>query len=519
MVLKIRPRAYQNGVYEKHLTYRKRGGSDKITDVRDDEIRSRLREQNPWWRAVATSGDPIAWIQTDPTLRSRSAFDLGYRSNLLDDVATDRIDDKLIILHGPRRIGKSVLLKDTIAALCGRTDIDPRQVIYLPTDGMRAGDLNRVAKLGRELTRSVGEAPRAWLLDEVTGIAGWTETLKYLRDNTEFGRDTVVCTGSSWDENAQVERDLLAGRAGSTSTRRSRLLHPMSFRAVLTVTGRELPLPVTIPPWALQDAETRAVVESLELFVDEFDLAWQAYVTSGGFPRAVAEHHRNGAVSDAFLHDLAAWLHRDVDPSAAEDSVGRLLAEVHARSTAPLNRNDMSQALGYANRQTFDVRLNRLVRTFAAIWCHQVDEAGRRVAGAQSKLYLADPILTWLGPQIRSGLLAPDFSYLTEACLGVALAQAIDATDPGRWLANDSIGYLRTGSGNEVDFAPIPARGPSGPMMTTPIEAKWVTTNWRSEARTIEGKFARGVVATRTITDLQHPSWAVPAPLVALLLA
>ncbi len=210
---------------------------------------------------------------------------------------------------------------------------------------MRAGDLNRVATLGRELTRSVGEAPRAWLLDEVTGIAGWTETLKYLRDNTEFGRDTVVCTGSSWDENAQVERDLLAGRAGGTSTRRSRLLHPMSFRAVLRVSGRELPLPVTIPPWALQDAETRAVVESLELFVDELDLAWQAYVTSGGFPLAVAEHHRNGAVSDAFFHDLAAWLHRDVNPSAAEDSVARLLAEVHARSAAPLNRNDMSQDL------------------------------------------------------------------------------------------------------------------------------------------------------------------------------
>jgi len=171
-----------------------------------------------------------------------------------------------------------VLLKDTIAVLCGRDDIDPRQVIYLPTDAMRAGDLNRVAKLGRELTRSVGEAPRVWLLDEVTGIAGWTETLKCLRDNTEFGGETVVCTGSSWDENAQIER------------------------------------------------------------------------------------------------------------------------------------------------------------------------------------------------------------------------------------------------GNEVDFAPIPAGGPSSPMMTTPIEAKWVTTGWRSEARTVEGKFTRGLVATRTITDLQHPSWAVPAPPVALLL-
>lgn len=486
--------------------------------MRDDEIRTRLREQNPWWRTIASGTDRLAWVQADPTLRARSVFDLGYRSDVLDDIATGQIDDKLVVLRGPRRIGKSVLLKDTVAALCGRADIDPRQVIYLPTDGMRTSDLRRVATLGRELTRSIGDAPRAWLLDEVTGIAGWTETLKYLRDNTEFGRDTVVCTGSSWDENARIERDLLAGRAGISSSRRSRLLHPMSFRAVLTATGREIPLPARVPPWALQDEDARTIFESLEFFVDELDLTWQTYLTSGGFPRAVAEYHRTGAVSDAFLHDLAAWLHRDVDPSGAEDSVPRLLADLQVRSTAPLNRNEMAQALGYPNRQTFDLRLNRLVRTFAALWCHQVDEAGGRVPGAQSKLYLTDPILAWLGSQIRSGLAYPDLSQLTEACLGIALARAIDTTDPGRWLANDSIGYLRTGGGNEVDFAPIPARGPSGPMRTTPIEAKWVATGWRSEARTIEGKFGRGVVATRTIIDLQHPSWAVPAPLVALLL-
>ncbi len=199
--------------------------------MRDDEIRERLREQNPWWRAAA-GADPLAWVQTDPTLRSRTTFDLGYRSDLLDDVAANPIDDKLVVLRGPRRIGKSVLLKDTAAALCARPDVDPRQLVYLPTDAMRAEDLRRVAKLGRDLTRSVGEVRRVWLLDEVTGIPGWTEAIKYLRDNTELSADTVVCTGSSWDERADIERDLLAGRAGTASTRRSRVLHPMSFRDV-----------------------------------------------------------------------------------------------------------------------------------------------------------------------------------------------------------------------------------------------------------------------------------------------
>jgi hypothetical protein len=87
--------------------------------------------------------------------------------------------------------------------------------------------------LSRDLTRSVdrtGSRPRIWLLDEVTGIDGWTAALKYLRDNTPVGDDTVVCTGSSLKDTTDVERDLLAGRTGSAACRRTRLLLPMRFR-------------------------------------------------------------------------------------------------------------------------------------------------------------------------------------------------------------------------------------------------------------------------------------------------
>ncbi len=48
------------------------------------------------------------------------------------------------------------------------------------------------------------------------------------------------------------------------------------------------------------------------------------------------------------------------------------------------------------------------------------------------------------------------------------------------------------------------------------IEAKWVSDGWRSEARTIAGKYGHGIVATKNIIDLV---WAVPASILALLLA
>jgi len=135
--------------------------------------------------------------------------------------------------------------------------------------------------------------------------------------------------------------------------------------------------------------------------------------------------------------------------------VPKLLSAIEGRCTSPLNRRALAEDLGYGSRQTAEVRLMRLVRTYAAIWCHQVDEAGRRVAGAQSKLYLCDPVLAWLPSRLRAGLPHPDFSRLTEACLGVALARAIDDLEPGRLEGDDSIGYLRTGGGKEIDFAPV----------------------------------------------------------------
>lgn len=473
---------------------------------------------NPWWQAAGLGQDPTAWVAHDRVLRERSRWDLGYRSSILDDVARDPIDDRLVLVRGPRRVGKSVVLKDAVATLCARPEVNPLQVIYVPVDGMRASDLNRVATLGRELTRAVGPQPRVWLLDEITGITGWTESVKYLRDNTDFGLDTVVCTGSSWDGRANTERDLLAGRAGTSSTHRTRLVLPMTFRDYVRATKRLLPEIPVVGPWDLQNVVAAGAASAVELNVDALDLAWQSYLSCGGFPRAVAEHDRSGQVSQAFVADLAAWLHRDVDPDGGEDSVSLLLAALLRRSTSPLNRADTARVLGYANRQTFDVRINRLVRAFATLWCHQVGVDGTRVEGAQSKLYLTDPLLGWLPALARAGMPEPDFTQLSEGALAVAVARAVDRAEPGRWVSNDSIGYLRTGSGNEIDFAPVPVRFGGSSVMTTPVESKWVSGGWRQEALTVEGKFGGGVLATKDILDTGHLAWALPAPLVALLL-
>src|SRR4029079_474266 len=134
-------------------------------------------------------------------LRDRARYDLGYRPAVLQGIATEPVSDLLVVLAGPRRVGKSVTLIDTVAALCARIDVDTRQIIHVPCDGMRERDLRRVLTLGRELTRSVDlhdDVRRVWFLDEISTIPGWTAVLKAARDGTNFGDDTIVATGSRW---------------------------------------------------------------------------------------------------------------------------------------------------------------------------------------------------------------------------------------------------------------------------------------------------------------------------------
>ena len=488
--------------------------------MRDDELRRILMEANPWWR-TATSGDRIAWAATHRVLRGRDQYDLGYRSSALTDITTGPLTDSLVVLAGPRRVGKSVVLMDGVVALCRRPDIDPRQIIHIPCDQLAARDLRRVLTLGRELTRSVDldqNQRRIWLFDEITQITGWTATLKTARDGTAFGDDTVVATGSRWVKGEDVAANLFVGRAGTTDVRRLRHVAPMSFRDYLTASGRQVQPIASVHPAHLQESGVRRSLEAVAFDVDGYDMAWQEYLTCGGFPRAVAEQVREGQVGKAYLRDLQAWLHTDVDPDAPQESILRLLTELEKRGSSPLNVSAAASTLTYPNRPALERRLDRLVATFAALRCPQRDDQGAAVVGSQSKMYLTDPLLAWLPHSLRSGFPAPDMTRLTEMAVGVALAHALDDLDEGRWLAGDTVGYARTGSGNEVDLCPVSAPTPSGFESTVAIESKWVDTGWRGEGRVIATKYGSGVLATKSVLDLTGDVWAVPAPLVSLLL-
>ncbi len=216
-----------------------------------------------------------------------------------------------------------------------------------------------------------GITRRVWLLDEVTAVDGWTATLKSARDGTFFGNDTVVVTGSRWSDAADIEGHLLAGRAGTVPGRRLRHLFPMTFRDFVAATHPELVRPDAVHPSDLQSPTVAAALDEIAFDIDGYDLAWQDYLTAGGFPRAVFEHATNGAVSDTYLRDLAGWLRRDLHDEGPADSLPLLLDTIASRSTSPMNIASTSQDLGY----TADVFRRRIHASRIEFRCDLVPPA------------------------------------------------------------------------------------------------------------------------------------------------
>lgn len=123
-----------------------------------------------------------------------------------------------VVLRGPRRVGKTVLLRQTIETLLAQ-GVDPNRILYLPFDEIRTlfdlpDPILAVARwFEQRLGRTFNEAARAGqvaylFFDEVQNLANWAPQIKHLVDNHDV---RVLITGSS-SLRIEAGRDSLAGR-------------------------------------------------------------------------------------------------------------------------------------------------------------------------------------------------------------------------------------------------------------------------------------------------------------------
>ena len=167
------------------------------------EFIAALRRMNPWWQGEAMPVLP-------PT-----------RRHLVQDMRR-RLEQGLapvVVLRGPRQIGKTIAQRHLIADLLDE-GVDPARILHVQFDELpefariesllfRVVSWFEHAVLGQRLNGAAHEGRKAFLfLDEVQNLQGWDAQLKSLVDHSTV---SVVVTGSSALRIARG-RDSLAGR-------------------------------------------------------------------------------------------------------------------------------------------------------------------------------------------------------------------------------------------------------------------------------------------------------------------
>lgn len=441
-----------------------------MLQVADKEIKNRLAIDNPAWE-TGQVGDQFRAFQ-----KRRAYFDGFMR------LVTQKAVRRAVVLMGPRRVGKTVMLQQAMQRLI-ENGAPPKSILYVSveTPVYTGTALEKLLQYFRELH---GHDPKAELyifFDEIQYHKDWELHLKSLVDTYPAIR--FVASGSSAAALRLKSRESGAGRFTDF------ILPPLTFAEFLRFTDRET--------FTRETPADKVDIEALNAdFVD--------YLNFGGFPEAVMvpairESMNQFVASDiidkVLLRDLPSLYGID-DPQ----QLNRLFATLAYNTGMEISLDELSKSSQIA-KNTLKKYLEYLEAAFLIRRIYRIDHQDGRRFKKQThfKVYLANPSMR---AALFGNVSADDdaMGRLAET----AIVSQFAHSDVGRELF-----YARWGD-REVDLVGMPRA--LSRKHAWPIEIKWsdrAIDNPRAELRALI-ELARGLgtksaaATTRTRFGVSH---------------
>lgn len=467
------------------------------------QIAQELSKTNPWWRKQD-------WQDSDTDLHAVRAGSLNYQSEALSDLEPGN----LYILRGPRRVGKTVAVKQAIENLMEQGVPGPC-IVRVAADGWDAKDIRNLPRIPGLPPVPTGHT-RYWFIDEISGVKGeWAEQIKWLRDNdTEFKSSTVVLTGSNARSLSEAI-GVLAGRRGTGRGRdKDRTLLPIGFATFVKLVGDpSIPTGNQIPLADLRSSFASNAYQGLIPWLDDLVRLWEMYILYGGFPRAVTAAAAGAPIPSDFVDDLFDVVSADAFKAShlGMSAEIALLERLWESMGTPANLNNVAQTVG-TSRATVVRHVEYLRDSFLLWHCPQKDANGWvSFPGSRDKIYAIDPLIARMAHLRNPARKDIDPTILTEMQLGLAIIRKMTKTQGVP--VDDFLFYHRTPTAKELDFV-------SDLLMGTAVEGKYCEgTGWKREARTVNSSSWKGLLITRNYLDTSSAdAWAVPACFLTLLI-
>jgi predicted AAA+ superfamily ATPase len=344
-----------------------------MRNIPQEQVIRRINYENPWW--ISGQIDDIY-----RALPRRAYFPHAWA------LVSDRAVRRALILMGPRRVGKTVLLHHTIQHLV-ETGVPRARVIYLSVDSpiYHGCSLQTLIDFARTANPAIAEdlGGAVFFFDEIQYLRDWEVHLKSLVDS--YPKAKFIASGSSAAALRLKSVESGAGRFTDF------LLPPLTFHEYLLLT-RQGELVRETDAWF----DTPDLVALNQQFVD--------YLNFGGYPEVAlspairanpARYIRNDIIDKVLLRDLPSLY-------GIEDiqELNSLFTTLAFNTAGEVSLENLSQRAGIA-KNTIKRYIEYLEAAFLVRRVHRIDQNARRFQRATHfKVYLTNP-------SIRAALFAP----------------------------------------------------------------------------------------------------------------
>ena len=401
--------------------------------ISENQIIERIRSDNPWWNLPHRINERIS------RMRPRAYFDLVL--NLIKK----RSPKRALILMGPRRVGKTVILWQAVDALI-REGIPPRSICYINVEVPLYNGLGieQLIHLARKACESENDAPSFFFFDEIQYLRDWEVHLKTAVDS--YDHIKFVASGSAAAALRLKSNESGAGRFTDFT------LPPLTFYEYLDLL--EKTNLVTI-------GDSRSKNPFSANNIDELNNHFLSYLNFGGYPEVIfsediqtnpGRYIRNDIIDKVLLRDLPSLYGiRDIQ------ELNSLFTSLAYNTGREVSLEEISQNSGVA-KNTIKRYIEYLEAAFLIKIVYRVDRSAKAFKRANYfKVYLTNP-------SMRSALFAPLQS--DDDLIGNLVETAVFA----QWFhAPDTPLHYARWSDGEVDIVSV--RGDMEPDWA--IEVKW----------------------------------------------
>lgn len=344
-----------------------------MQDIPRAQVRRRLETENPWWREPYEVSPIYAHWTPRPYL------------DLFLPLLIQRSIRRAVVLMGPRRVGKTVLIHHAVQRLLA-DGVEPRRICYVSVDNpVYVGlSLERLLDLFTEATGTDYTADECFVFfDEIQYLREWEKHLKVLVDS--FPALRCVASGSAAAALRLKSDESGAGRFTDF------LLPPLTFHEYLALLGESHLVEIEDGDFHAPDIEA-------------LNRRFVHFLNFGGYPEVVFSPEiqadpgrfiKSDIIDKVLLRDLPSLYGiRDIQ------ELNSLFTTLAFNTAREISLEQLANKSGVA-KNTIKRYIDYLEAAFLIRTLHRVDRNARHFQRANFfKVYLTNP-------SIRTALFAP----------------------------------------------------------------------------------------------------------------